>query len=144
MIYTLLGVIGGMALNCRLNLVWLWPPWRFCFQMPWIYFEESAIICIGRVKDSFSRPSGDKVMEKRVSIVLARVAICTLAASTTSKAQNFIVDPSFTLGITAPNPNPTGVPGWSEFGGAAIVTAGSVGVTPPAVEYPLPRVCGRP
>ncbi len=75
-------------------------------------------------------------MEKRVSISLVCVAICTLVMSTTSSAQNLLTDPNFDMGITAPNPNPTAIPGWSEFGGAAI--------TPEAVALSLPNVMLTP
>ena len=61
-------------------------------------------------------------MEKRVSLVLVCVAICALV-STTSKA-NLLTDPGAEQEISAPNPNPTGIPGWSFFGGAAFLTTG--------------------
>ena len=62
-------------------------------------------------------------MEKRVKLIvgLACVAAVTLAMSTTSQA-NLLVDPGAELEITAPNPNPTGLPGWSFFGGAGFLT----------------------
>lgn len=56
-------------------------------------------------------------MEKRVSILLVCVAICTLAMSTTSKA-NLLVDPgaeNATVGVG-------GVGGWSLFNGAVFST----------------------
>lgn len=59
-------------------------------------------------------------MEKRVSILLVCVAICALV-STTSRA-NLLVDPGAEQETSAPNPNPTGLPGWSMFGGAAFLT----------------------
>lgn len=49
---------------------------------------------------------------------LSLIAIFTLIVSQTSQGQNLIVDPGFESGTTAPNPNPTGVPGWAFFAGA--------------------------
>jgi hypothetical protein len=63
-------------------------------------------------------------MEKRVSLVLVCVAICALV-STTSKA-NLLTDPGAEQEISAPNPNPTGIPGWSFFGGSAFLTTPSL------------------
>jgi len=60
-------------------------------------------------------------MEKRVSILLVCLAISALAISTTSKA-NLLVDPGAEQELSAPNPNPTGLAGWSFFGGAAFLT----------------------
>jgi hypothetical protein len=62
-------------------------------------------------------------MEKRVKLIvgLACVAAVTLAMSTTSRA-NLLVDPGAEQEISAPNPNPTGLPGWSFFGGAGFLT----------------------
>jgi len=59
-------------------------------------------------------------MEKRVSLVLVCVAICALV-STTSKA-NLLTDPGAEGEISAPNPNPTAIPGWSFFSGAQFLT----------------------
>ncbi len=59
-------------------------------------------------------------MQKRVSFVLVCVAICALV-STTSRA-NLLVDPGAEQEISAPNPNPTGLPGWSFGGGSAFLT----------------------
>jgi hypothetical protein len=60
-------------------------------------------------------------MEKRVSILLVCLAISTLAISTTSKA-NLLADPGAEQELSAPNPNPTGLPGWSFFNGAQFLT----------------------
>jgi hypothetical protein len=44
---------------------------------------------------------------------------CLVAALTlNTQAQNILTDPGFENQTAAPNPNPTGVPGWSTFGGA--------------------------
>jgi len=40
----------------------------------------------------------------------------------TSQAQNLLTDPGFEGQVAAPNPNPNGVPGWGNFGGAAFST----------------------
>ena len=56
-------------------------------------------------------------MEKRVLSMLACVAICTLAMSTTSKA-NLLVDPGTEGAVTGPG----GIGGWSLFNGAAFST----------------------
>ena len=59
-------------------------------------------------------------MEKRVSLVLVCVAICALV-STTSKA-NLLTDPGAEQEISAPNPNPTAIPGWAFYNGASFLT----------------------
>jgi hypothetical protein len=48
------------------------------------------------------------------------VGALTLTVST-SQAQNLLADPGFELQTAAPNPNPTGVPGWANFGGATFL-----------------------
>jgi hypothetical protein len=54
---------------------------------------------------------------------LSLIVILTIGMSQVSHAQtNLVVDPSFEIGTTAPNPNPTGIPGWATFGGAAEIT----------------------
>ena len=58
-------------------------------------------------------------MEKRVLSVLACVAICTLAMSTTSYGQ--LIDPGSEGMVTSPTGN--GVGGWTFFNGAAFETA---------------------
>jgi hypothetical protein len=45
--------------------------------------------------------------------------VLTLAAAPSGSAQNLIYNPQFSSSATAPNPNPTGVQAWAEFGGAA-------------------------
>lgn len=58
---------------------------------------------------------------KTILKVLGTVAGATAALSvvtSTAQAQNLIADPSFENQATAPNPNPTDVPGWASFGGA--------------------------
>jgi hypothetical protein len=45
--------------------------------------------------------------------------VCLVAALTlNTQAQNLLTDPGFENQTAAPNPNPTGVPGWATFGGA--------------------------
>src|SRR5882724_2240445 len=66
---------------------------------------------------SFTKPKGEMVMEKRVLSMLACVAICTLAMSTTSKA-NLIVDPGAENATTGAG----GVGGWAFFNGAGFST----------------------
>jgi len=46
------------------------------------------------------------------------MAACLALSLSTTRAQNLIYDPGFELQLTAPNPNPTGVPGWATFNGA--------------------------
>jgi hypothetical protein len=47
---------------------------------------------------------------------------CILAALTlNTQAQNLLTDPGFENQIIAPNPNPTGVPGWATFNGATFL-----------------------
>ena len=62
-------------------------------------------------------------MEKRVSILLVCFAISALVMSSTSRA-NLLTDPGAEQETTAPNPNPTGIPGWSFFNGAQFLTTG--------------------
>jgi len=66
-------------------------------------------------------------MEKRVKVLisLASAVAFTLAMSTTSRGQNLLTDPGAEMEISAPNPNPTGVPGWASFGGAGFLTTGA-------------------
>lgn len=63
-------------------------------------------------------------MEKRAKVMLCLVCATafTLAISTTSRAQNLLADPGAEQELTAPNPNPTGVAGWANFGGTAFLT----------------------
>jgi hypothetical protein len=63
-------------------------------------------------------------MDKRVKqlLSLACVGVFTLVMAGTSRAQNLLYDPGFEQGLTAPNPNPTGIQGWSTFGGANFLT----------------------
>jgi hypothetical protein len=62
--------------------------------------------------------------------VIAAFAFTALSAS----AQNLLTDPNFDLGIAAPNPNPTGVPGWANFGGAQFL-ATPLALSSPNVLY---------
>jgi hypothetical protein len=63
-------------------------------------------------------------MEKRVKVLtsLACAVAFALAMSTTSRAQNLLTDPGAENEISAPNPNPTGIPGWAFFGGSGFLT----------------------
>jgi len=79
-------------------------------------------------------------MEKRVKqlLSLACAGVFTLAMAGTSSAQiqdpnQLLEDPGFVAGLTAPNPNPTGISGWAEFGGASIVSE------PFAINYNVPN-----
>src|SRR5262249_17516832 len=49
---------------------------------------------------------------------LSVIGIVTLVISRASQGQNLITDGGFENGTMAPNPNPTGVPGWALFEGA--------------------------
>src|SRR5271154_5302880 len=60
-------------------------------------------------------------MEKRVSILLVCFTISALVMSTTSKA-NLLTDPGAEQEISAPNPNPTAIPGWAFFSGMQFLT----------------------
>jgi len=92
-------------------------------------------------------------MEKRVSILLVCVAICTLAMSTTSRAQNLLVDPGSEGAVTSPSGN--GVGGWTFFNGAVFSTdfahagtnanklAGPGGFTVPGAYQTFPASGGQ-
>jgi hypothetical protein len=56
-------------------------------------------------------------LTKVISSSVAAAAALALTTLTT-QAQNLLTDPGFELQTTAPNPNPTGIPGWANFGGA--------------------------
>jgi hypothetical protein len=56
---------------------------------------------------------------KALVLSLSVVGMCSLVMSQASLAQNLWTDPSAEGQVGAPNPNPTGIPGWSFFGGAA-------------------------
>jgi hypothetical protein len=70
-------------------------------------------------------------MDRRVKVIvgLACAAAFTLATTTKSMAANLLTDPNADQGISAPNPNPTSIPGWSFFNGAAFSTAFSLSST---------------
>jgi hypothetical protein len=53
----------------------------------------------------------------KTAAAMACVGLLTLTVQS-GKAQNLLTDPGFEGQITAPNPNPTGVPGWANFNGA--------------------------
>ena len=52
----------------------------------------------------------------------------------TTQAQNLLTDPSFEAQTTAPNPNPSGLPGWSLFNGAGFSTAEALTGTHSLIE----------
>jgi hypothetical protein len=54
--------------------------------------------------------------------ILVGIGAFTLMAVESGKAQNLLADPGFELGLSAPNPNPNGVAGWANFGGAGFLT----------------------
>ena len=58
-------------------------------------------------------------MEKRVSTLLVCFAISALAISTTSKAQNLLVDPSAEGAVTSPTGN--GLNGWTFANGGTFL-----------------------
>ena len=59
-------------------------------------------------------------MKTRQNILGAAICLSVLSLGGLSlQAQNLITDPGFEGQITAPNPNPTGVPGWANFNGAS-------------------------
>jgi PEP-CTERM motif len=50
------------------------------------------------------------------------MGVFTMAIVQSGSAQNLLTDPGFELQTSAPNPNPTGIPGWANFGGAQFST----------------------
>jgi len=59
-------------------------------------------------------------MKTRQNILGAAICVTVLSSGGLSvQAQNLLTDPGFEGQISAPNPNPTGVPGWASFGGAS-------------------------
>ena len=62
-------------------------------------------------------------MKVKVSLSVLFVGILSLVVVQASRAQNLFTDPSAEGQVSAPNPNPTGVPGWSFFGGATFSNA---------------------
>ena len=61
-----------------------------------------------------------KTILKIMGSALGTTALLAFIAPTT-QAQNLLTDPGFELQTTAPNPNPTGVPGWANFNGASFL-----------------------
>jgi len=63
-------------------------------------------------------------MRQRIARNVKRLLICAgafgLASSgmVSSASANLLTDPGFELQTSAPNPNPTGIAGWANFGGA--------------------------
>src|ERR1043166_4797191 len=63
-------------------------------------------------------------MEKRVRTILYSVCIGMLIMSMASTTTaNVLTDPGAENATSAPNPNPTSLPGWSFFNGAAFSSA---------------------
>jgi hypothetical protein len=66
----------------------------------------------------------EKDMRQRITRSVKRLLICAgafgLASAwmVSSASANLLTDPGFELQTLAPNPNPTGTAGWSNFGGA--------------------------
>ena len=58
----------------------------------------------------------------KVMAAVACTGALTLAMAQSSKAQNLLADPGFEQELVAPNPNPNGVGGWANFGGAQFLT----------------------
>jgi hypothetical protein len=58
-----------------------------------------------------------KMFHKVITGAIGMAGVVMLATST-AQAQNLLTDPGFEMQISAPNPNPNGVPGWANFGGA--------------------------
>ncbi|HEV2320316.1 MAG TPA: hypothetical protein VGV18_11230, partial [Verrucomicrobiae bacterium] len=54
---------------------------------------------------------------RAIAATVCAGAVSLVVAQSVS-GQNLLADPGFEGQVTAPNPNPTGVPGWANFGGA--------------------------
>lgn len=62
-------------------------------------------------------------MNTRKNILGAAICLSVLSLGGLSlQAQNLITDPGFEGQVSAPNPNPTGIPGWANFNGASFST----------------------
>jgi hypothetical protein len=62
-----------------------------------------------------------KIHIRAIAATVCAGALSLTVAQSVS-GQNLLTDPGFEGQVTAPNPNPTGVPGWANFGGAAFST----------------------
>jgi len=66
-------------------------------------------------------------MRQRIAQSISRVLICAGAFGLASAwnvspvSANLLTDPGFELQTSAPNPNPTGIAGWGNFGGASFL-----------------------
>jgi len=58
---------------------------------------------------------------KRVLFCAASFGLASGWLASTASAANLLADPGFELQTLAPNPNPTGVAGWANFGGASFL-----------------------
>src|ERR1700733_1128840 len=58
----------------------------------------------------------------KTAAAMACMGMFTMAIVQSGSAQNLFTDPGFEGQVTAPNPNPTGIPGWANFGGAQFST----------------------
>ncbi|HEX3627211.1 MAG TPA: PEP-CTERM sorting domain-containing protein [Verrucomicrobiae bacterium] len=59
-----------------------------------------------------------KTLQLSIRTIAAVVCVGALSLALTGNAQNLLTDPGFELQISAPNPDPNGIPGWANFGGA--------------------------
>jgi hypothetical protein len=62
-----------------------------------------------------------KTLTKIIGGGIGMTAVLALT-SLTACAQNLLTDPNFASETSAPNPNPTGIPGWANFGGATFAS----------------------
>jgi hypothetical protein len=69
-------------------------------------------------------------IQLRRCLTLSLLGVLSLVISQVSRGQNLVVDPGFEIGTVAANPNPTGQPGWAQFGG--LPYEGSPTQPPPA------------
>jgi hypothetical protein len=60
---------------------------------------------------------------KMKSLIVSLSVVGMLALTQSSWGQNLLTDPGFENQTAAPNPNPTGVPGWATFNNAAFSNA---------------------
>lgn len=61
-------------------------------------------------------------MKVKALVVSSVVCLCSLVMSRASLGTELLTDPGFESQTSAPNPNPTGIPGWATFGGAGFST----------------------
>lgn len=61
-------------------------------------------------------------MKTQTTLIAGALCAAAFSFSLSSQAQNLLADPGFEGQVTAPNPNPTGLAGWANFGGAIFST----------------------